>query len=329
MSSIVNAGKKVAEIELLDLFPPNDGMITQYYGRIGSGKTYAATADILELLRAGRVVYANWKIHYEGFDERKSWPYLLLSLLFFWKKRFYSFPPENLKYFEFSDAWCKTQGYPSFIDWFASRTDCHIFADEGHVIFDSYQGIKASIEKRATILHTRHFDRSIHVISQRPTAIHVAMRANVNVFYKCEKTLTWPFVRFRRTEYQDMLNENVDENEEKIISVKGYWGRARIFEAYDTKYLRGDVKPSQKVLFEAFDLNYLSRLIGFVKAIIGKGTLPDAPVSIVPVVLPLNKVIPKPLPPVKLMVEHIEVEKKVCVKKVKSMVKLITWQEVK
>jgi zona occludens toxin (predicted ATPase) len=257
-------GKKVQEVELLDLFPAEEGMIAQYYGRIGGGKTYAATADILELLRRGKVVYANWRLHYEGTDERKSVAHALASIIFPWKKRFYNFPPENLIFFELSDKWAQDNGYNDFTHWLATRTDCYIFADEGHIMFDSYAGIRMSIEKRASIYHTRHFNRNIFIISQRPTAIHVSMRANVSVFYRCERI--WKFggiVRFKRTEFQDILNESVDEDEEKIIDVKYYWGKSAVFEAYDSKYLRGDTAKSQNLLFSAYDFGYLSRFYLF------------------------------------------------------------------
>ena len=261
MSSFQIVGKKVEEIDLVDLFPANEGMITQYYGRIGSGKTYAATADILEKLEQGKVVYANWHIHYEGTDETRSLAYIIASIILPWRHRFFVFPKENLIYFELSDKWAQGAGYKDFTDWLSTRTDCDIFADEGHIMFDSYAGIKMSIEKRAAVYHTRHFNRSINIISQRPTAIHVSMRANVNIFYRCEQI--WRFgnlVRFKRTEYQDILNESVDENPEKVMGTKWYWGKKRVFEAYDTKYLRGDMVKSQKVLFDAYDIGYFSRI---------------------------------------------------------------------
>lgn len=272
MATTWTDGKRVEEIELLDLFPANEGSINQYYGRIGSGKTYAATADVLDLLKRGRVVYANWKIHYEGTDERKSLAWSLLGILVPWHRRFYVFPKENLRYFEFSDKWAASEGFKDFTHWLSTRTDCEIFGDEGHVMFDSYQGTRLNIDKRTAILHTRHFNRSINIISQRPTAIHVAMRANVNVFYKCECIFKWgPIIRFKRTEYQDMQNESVDEDEEKIIDIRYYWGRPYVFNAYDTKYLRGDVGPSQRVLFEAYDVNYIGRWLLFFKNIFGRG----------------------------------------------------------
>ncbi len=256
MPTILTDGKQISEVDLLNLFPPNDGMISQYYGRIGSGKTYAATSDVLDLLNKGQVVYTNWKMRYEGYDQRKSVYWVFLSIIFPWRRKFFVFPKDNLRFLDVDK---------DFHDKFAKLTDCHVFLDEGHVVFDSYEMARMNIERRKSVLHTRHFNRSIHIISQRPTAIHVAMRANVNVFYKCEKVMQWPFVRFRRTEYQDMLNESVDEDEEKICGIKRYWGKKRVFEAYDTKYLRGDIKPSQTVHVEGWKISYFAKFLLLVK----------------------------------------------------------------
>ncbi len=251
MPSINATGERINEIDLLDLFPAYDGMITQYYGRIGSGKTYAATKDILDLLKRGQVVYANWDIQYNGYDQRDSIFGIIIGILFPWKKTFFVFPKDNLK---------KINVDKEFHANFSKITDAHVFLDEGHVVFDSYEMARLSIERRMSILHTRHFDRSIHIISQRPTAIHVSMRANVNVFYRCEKVLTWPFIVFKRTEFQDMMNETVDEAEELEIDTKHYIGRKEVFNAYDTKYLRGDVVASQKVHVEGYKMSWLSKI---------------------------------------------------------------------
>jgi len=243
----------------MDLFPSVEGEIVQYYGRIGSGKTYNATADILEDLEAGRVVYANWKLNWHGFDERDSLFYIIRSVLFPWTKRFYKFPKENLKFIDIDDA---------FIDKFEKITDAKVYLDEGHVAFDSYEMAKMSLQKRKAVLHTRHFNRSIAIISQRPTAVHVSMRANVNIFYKCEKifSLAFPFtfftglplIIFKRTEFQDLSGETVDETQP--LGTKYYRAKARVMEAYDTKYLRGTLPPSQRVLFEAYDLSFSEKL---------------------------------------------------------------------
>jgi len=49
-------GKKVLEKDLIDVFKASEGSINMYYGLIGHGKTYSATADILHLLKQGKDV---------------------------------------------------------------------------------------------------------------------------------------------------------------------------------------------------------------------------------------------------------------------------------
>lgn len=246
--SFDDVGRKVGDIELLDLFPSEEGSIDQIYGRIGNGKTYAATADILRDLERGLVVYANWEIDFNGFDQRESLPWIILGLFGF-KRRFYRFRKENLHKIGIDE---------DFIDKFSQLTDCKIYLDEGHVIFDSYQMAKISMKKRNAVLHTRHFNRSIVIVSQRPTAVHVSARANVNRFYKCERLLRWPFLIFRKTEFQDMTNETVDET--KVVSRRVYLARKKILRAYNTKYLRGGIPKSQEVHFDAYDISFRDSL---------------------------------------------------------------------
>jgi len=238
-------GKK---IDLVSLFP-NEGEITQRYGRIGQGKTYGATVDVLDELKRGHIVYVNWHIDFTGYDQRESTLYILGSLLFPWMNTFKKIPAENLRFITI-DA--------NFIQKFSKLTNCSVYLDEGHVVFDSYEMAKMSMEKRVSVLHTRHFDRSINIISQRPTAVHRMLRANVNRFYKYEKILQMgTFILFRRTEFQDMADENVIE--EEPISVKLYIGSKKIFNAYNSKYLRGSTELDMPSL-QWYKLNYFQRL---------------------------------------------------------------------
>lgn len=241
--------KKVDNVDLTTLFSPVDGEITLRYGRIGQGKTYGATMDILDDLKRGKVVYCNWKMNFEGIDQRQDMLFILGGLLFPWVKNYYVFPKENLKYIQIDD---------NFVNNFSKLTDCTVYLDEGHVMFDSYEMAKMNMQKRTAVLHTRHFNRAINIISQRPTAIHVTMRANVNRFYKYDKIISWPFLLFRRTEYQDMTSETVDE--EKPLSTKFYIGKKQIYNMYDSKYLRGNLPASQEVQFELYTLNYFDKL---------------------------------------------------------------------
>jgi len=251
-------GKKISKENLLNIFEASEGSINLYYGLIGNGKTYSATADILDLLQQGKVVYCNWKINVEDFDDRKSLLMILYNIFTF-KKIFYKIPcKQNLHFFDPLEERFNKEG--SFADWLCSLNDCHIFFDEGQDIFDSYEGTKFSKQKRKLILHTRHFHRTLNIITQRPTAIQVSARGNINRFYKIVKIANWPWIRFARYEFQVMKGETVDEEAEPI-SVKKYWASKKIFNAYNTDYLSQGIPKSQEVFFEAYYLNFKDKLL--------------------------------------------------------------------
>jgi len=252
-------GLKVVSDDLIDVFEASEGSINMYYGLIGNGKTYAATADILDLLKQGKVVYANWRINVDDFDDRENFFMVLRGLLFPWKKRYFKIPcSKNLHFFD------PTEFETTFelVEFLSNLNDCHIFFDEGQDMFDSYEGTKFSKAKRRLILHTRHYHRTLNIISQRPTAIQVSARGNVNRFYKCVKLNSWPRPRFARFEFQEMSGETVDETVEPI-SKKSYWASNIVFNAYNTDYLSEGIPKSQVVHFEAFDLTYKDRLRAF------------------------------------------------------------------
>jgi len=248
-------GKQVATESLINVFSASEGSINMYYGLIGNGKTYAATSDILDLLKQGKVVYANWRIIVPDFDDRQS-GWLLFRNTLFGIRRFYYIPcSQNLHFFD-PEQFNSTA---ELVEWLSKLNDCHIFFDEGQDMFDSYEGTRFAKSKRRLILHTRHYHRTLNIISQRPTAIQVSARGNVNRFYKCVKIASWPWVRFARFEFQEMTGETVDENAEPI-SKKTYWGRNKVFGAYNTDYLAEGIPKSQKVFFDAYDLDFRDKL---------------------------------------------------------------------
>jgi len=99
----------------------------------------------------------------------------------------------------------------------------------------------------------------LNIVTQRPTSIHVSARGNVERYYKCEKLLSWPFLIFRRTEFQDMTNETVDENADPI-STKVYFGKKSVMQAYNTLAMRGEDAIEQKVNFEAWEYDFSDRM---------------------------------------------------------------------
>jgi len=248
-------GKKVLANDLVDAFKSTEGSINMYYGLIGNGKTYNATADILELLKQGKVVYANWHIKVPDFDDRESLFFILMNIFLF-RKRFYKIPcAQNLHFFDPEQF--NTTG--QLVEWLSNLNDCQIFFDEGQDMFDSYEGSRFSKAKRRLILHTRHYHRTLNIISQRPTAIQVSARGNVNRFYKCVKLASWPWVRFARFEFQEMKGETVNE-EVDPVSKKTYWGKNSVYNAYNTDYLAQGIPKSQSVFFEAYDLSFREKI---------------------------------------------------------------------
>jgi len=244
--------------QLIDLFEPSEGTIDLIYGRIGNGKTYCATEMILDDLRNGHVVYCNWHIDYGGTDERKSFIHLLRGIVMPFFKRYYVFPQENLHYFNPDDV---------DVDFLSSITDADVYIDEGQWIFDSYEKTNFSKAKRKLILHTRHLNRRLVIITQRPTAIQVSARGNVNRYFKCEKFMSWPFIIFRQWQFQDMIGETVDENTPvrngSFTKARVFFAKKRIFNSYNSKYLRGGIERSQTVQVEAWDLSFNEKLFFF------------------------------------------------------------------
>jgi len=55
MPTQLKIGKKIADVDLVSFFRPQDGEITQRFGRIGQGKTYGATADVIDNITNDRV----------------------------------------------------------------------------------------------------------------------------------------------------------------------------------------------------------------------------------------------------------------------------------
>jgi len=259
------------EIEVLDLIPADEGALKQIYGRIGNFKTYFATTKAFELLARGQVVKTNWKLYddkekgilYQGYDERKEIIPRLLGVLGL-KKTFLEFPKENWEFFSIMPSWAQERGYANFHEWFGNQTDCTIMIDEGHIVFDSYVLTKLSMEERLKITSTRHFDRSVWIASQRPSAIHVNYRANVNQFYKCEVVNDgWFGKEFMVTEFQDTNDsDKPDETRDETrdpetgevtewkyrfaVSQEKHTARKKFYNRYDSKYLREGMKSSQR-----------------------------------------------------------------------------------
>jgi len=255
--------KRVSDEELEGVFPAEEGEGNLYYGMIGSGKSYGATADIIELLKQGKVVYATWPIYVEDFDDRESFLMAMWNLVRF-NKRFFKVPcSKNLHYINAEVG--EVDGVPTFnpnrpseyIDYLNTLNHCTLFIDEAWRVIDSYKGTQFSIGGRDLILVTRHKFRTVNLIAQRPTSVHVSARGNMNRFYKFKKTKFLWWIRFTRYEFQEMTGETVNEDAEPV-SVKGYWANKAIFKAYNSYYY-GGLKPLHPLFMEAWDYGFLDR----------------------------------------------------------------------
>lgn len=262
---VENFGTPVPKKELEGLFPHPEGEANFYYGRIRSGKTYGATYDALENARQGYVVYITWPIRSADFDERSSFFHVLASLIFPWRKRFFKFPcSENFHFInaETGEVDGKLTFNPdrpsAYIEYLNTLNHCILYIDEAWRVLDSYQGSNMSIGGRNLVLVTGHKFRTVNLIAQRPTSVHVSARGNMNRFYKFVRLWKFgSFVRFARYEFQDMVGETVDETAEPI-SVKKYWGKKSVFDAYDTHFYGGQA-PLHTSFFSAFDVRYFDR----------------------------------------------------------------------
>jgi len=258
-------GTPVPKEKLVDTFPAPEGSANFYYGQIRSGKTYGATADIIEELKRGRLVYATWPIHLENFDDRDSFFVLFFNMLLF-RKRHYVIPcADNFHYIDAEKG--EVDGVPTFdkysteayIQYLNTLNHCSLYIDEAWRVVDSYVGTRATVNSRNLILVTGHKFRTVNLIAQRPTSVAAWARGNMNRYYKFVKLFSFFGIpRFARYEFQEMVNETVDETLDPI-SKKVYWGKKSIFNSYNS-WFYGEQKSIHNLNLEAYDLTFLERL---------------------------------------------------------------------
>lgn len=218
--------------EILTLFEPDEGYISFYYGRIRNGKTYAATADIIDLVMRGEIVYANWQIDFSEFqfDDRQKAAVVFLKMLF-GRKYFFNYAPQkNFVYFHPDKVDIKQLG---------RLVGVHVFIDEGQWVFNSKSRTDTDDEdKRKLVLHNGHYCRSLNIISQRPSNIMKDMRSQVHVWYRCRKLISWPWIIFARERIETMKDDLPDE--EEIDETKVYFADDRVKRAYSTHAMRSE-----------------------------------------------------------------------------------------
>jgi len=256
-------GKKVVDIsELLGVFEAQEGEVQQIIGKTGNGKTYEGTRRALEYLQRGFVVYTTWHLILpEVYDQREDKEHVFFNTLAM-RKRFYSFPlKENWHYLDIDR--------PDLIEFVASLTDCIVFMDEGQDVFDARGGMDRPARKAIT--RTRHMRKTLIIISQRAQAVDVTARANVTYFYKCVKTFAWfwPFATyFKVYRTEEMDDQNYPVWEERLPNGEmwnapvwqSHFASQKVYDAYNSWYLRDGIAKSQEVYFEAYDLTLGEKL---------------------------------------------------------------------
>lgn len=256
-------GNKIIDIsELVNVFEAQEGTIEQIIGKTGNGKTYEATRRALLDLQQGKIVYTTWLLILpEYHDERNDKKKVLYNLLTF-NKNFYKFNyKENWKYLDIDR--------PDLVEFVSNLTDCVVYLDEGQDIFDSYEGKSISKVKRKSLTRTRHLRKTLVIISQRAQAVAVTARANVTFFYKCIKTWAWffPFATYfkvYRTEEMDDQNFPIWEKPLEDWTAELYhsgFANKRVYNAYNSWYLREGIEKSQDIYFEAYKLDIAEKII--------------------------------------------------------------------
>lgn len=261
VANIDKYGKRIIDIAgLVDAFQAEEGEIQQIIGKTGNGKTYEGTRRAIWYLERGYTVYTTWQLILPDFyDERQD------KLKLFWRtitfrKRFYKFTLKDNWHFLDIDR-------KDLIEFVASLTDCIVLMDEGQDIFDSRGGSDRPARKALT--RTRHMRKTLIIISQRAQAVEVTARANVTFFFKCvkRKAFYWPFKPYfiiYRTEEMDQNNYPIWED--LMTGWKAeVWSRhfasKRIYNSYNSWYLRAGIPNSQELAFEAYNLTIIEKII--------------------------------------------------------------------
>jgi len=251
------AEKKVTEI--FERFREEEGTINFYYGKVRNGKTYAATADILGLLRRGEVVIANWNVNFQGFDERTSFWHLFFKTVA-GKRYFYNFKPGNFYYFP-PDA-----DRVPLINKLRKEVAVHIFIDEGQWILNSHDKTRDDNAQKL-VLTNGHYCRSLNIISQRPQNVKLDYRSQVNFWYKCEKKLSWPWVIFQKTIIEDVKADQVPDEEHESNTRQVYFASRSVFNAYNTHGFREHDATYRQRDMDVYSLNFAAKIRAMLMAL--------------------------------------------------------------
>lgn len=194
-----------------------------WLGKLGQGKSYAMTCEIINHLNNGYTVYTNYKIYWNGITKKE----------FNWKTKKIEkihHPATNLKAISGQNI----REILKNIQPGTKQKHVILALDEGYLYFDSYQGTKMPMDVRKFILHSRKKHIDIWYTSQRLMAIAPTMREMTDYFYKC-KSLNFYFFRLFwtvRYELEDKKDGGLDEN--KNGQLRLYFSNPLVYNSYDT-----------------------------------------------------------------------------------------------
>ncbi len=275
-------GKRIIDLgPVLEQFEAQEGELQHIIGKTGQGKTYEATRRADFYLRQGYVVYTTWKLNLpEYFDERESLGTIILNILLF-RKNFFAFNyKKNWHYVNLDDyvedGIFDTERFSLFL---ASRTDCIFMLDEGQDVFDSHT--RAGKIARQSITRTRHMHKTLIIISQRAQAVDVTARGNVTYFFKCEKSKFLFFPTHFKIYFTDEIDEGNNypiwvrhDSQGKAIWKAPVWysayARKRIYDMYDSWYMRKQMIRSQDLHLDAYKLSFRDKMRALVRVIFAK-----------------------------------------------------------
>lgn len=144
-----------------------------YTGRPGSGKTYSLVIESIKLLNKGNIVYSNFKINWNGYEEKKTWWKKILIALRL-KKKWHSYPKTNLRSWDnFKDILEIKNGW--------------IVMDEAHFYFNSRKWKEMPFEFMRKL--AQHRKDGIHIIGtvQNIKRVDVLVRELIDFWYDCRK----------------------------------------------------------------------------------------------------------------------------------------------
>lgn len=207
-------------------------MIYLHFGKIGQGKSYSCTNQILEFLEKGIDCYADWTIDptpYFLYKHNKLW----FRFKNYVKKLFKKYkPPEYGKLYRYR-----------YLDDIYGIANGQIFMDEAHKYLNARFWEKTPPEFIQKMSQSRKFRTDLHFITQYPDQIEKTVRKLCNEAIKHSKW--WKLLLWK--EYDGQYIDKIDqdpENKVKTIASGFKIFKKHIAECYDTYELLGtDFKP--------------------------------------------------------------------------------------